>query len=1039
MYKSNNLQSRKMSYSSSYFSSYDDDSNVKLFSIPRTQHIDFDSEHEEENYESFPLNMFLNENSKIYNNFINRKDEKISPLFSSIETPDKELEIPEIFQTLNSERVVIYMLELTNLLSEKQNSFNYIHSWCDITKVSSVEAKRAVTKFFSEQYMNLEHKPWPNKPVISWAKSFNEKIFTNSSKTSNNFIKIFHYVGLGFPPPEKDKIWMKGTDNTSESYVELNDLRYIIKSPCMMIFDCDNAAILKDSIQNISQLQDSSFFTQNSPVSTPFALFSCSQNEQINIASTLPQNFFTCILLSPDKAYSSITNLNLNSNTQNIFESLLDVFTETIAVDTLPTELFYRLFRTNDVVSSIWRRFLLAQKLMKYFGLHVKSIPDIPDMSEHHLWEQFDYFVMSIGPIYQISHLYILYNKQFTSFSSPPKYVTAFMTNLLYFPEFKKIALSTIANFMRKSMRNCRKIAKVLNLKYICKSELFLGQTDWCTVVSGILLVSPSSTRILSSSISIQDLLKASLSDKYEEEYRIYLLSIYVSFKFIFASHFNYLGNSDQEIDKLIRKLFDSPPRIREWLSFLLFSGIPKYNFQLGKKNLHVYSMLLLYDKIKFTRTMAIIILTSLMSVGWQNFNENLMRCALKGAIDGSNIVRLAFLYCVARYCNLNNELCDEVENESLEEILRADPLKFSAEHQKPKLRQLVTLLKADPNQEVRETASHLLNDPQNSGYELSHEHFSFTIYRLAHKSLFCSSQKKYEIKQRYPDNFIMNNTFEMFETINYKTSSITAISFDLNHENVCFGNEKGHILLNQNKWKISSAVISLIHLANNILVAANEDGSIYIFKDGGMAELESFRPSISFPNSKTIICSIPKSYIIFISQGYNSIYVWDIESLLLIHCIQIPYESSPVCMYYFNDCLYVALQNGIILCIKNYEIVRTSTFHQNQVILRIGEYNHKLYSITSQGIIYIWDDLENQTQFGKEIGPVTDILLHPIIPYAIKVDSTVSFINLLNNEVYELDAKSTNCTCVAFDGERKLAAIGFDNGSVSIWKFPVE
>ena len=148
MYKSNNLQSRKMSYSSSYFSSYDDDSNVKLFSIPRTQHIDFDSEHEEENYESFPLNMFLNENSKIYNNFINRKDEKISPLFSSIETPDKELEIPEIFQTLNSERVVIYMLELTNLLSEKQNSFNYIHSWCDITKVSSVEAKRAVTKFF---------------------------------------------------------------------------------------------------------------------------------------------------------------------------------------------------------------------------------------------------------------------------------------------------------------------------------------------------------------------------------------------------------------------------------------------------------------------------------------------------------------------------------------------------------------------------------------------------------------------------------------------------------------------------------------------------------------------------------------------------------------------------------------------------------------------------------------------------------------------------------------------------------------------------
>jgi len=70
------------------------------------------------------------------------------------------------------------------------------------------------------------------------------------------------------------------------------------------------------------------------------------------------------------------------------------VFAESIAIDTLPPATFQALFRRNAAVAVLWRRFLLAQRLMKMFGVHARYVPEIPDASEHVLWQQFDYFVV---------------------------------------------------------------------------------------------------------------------------------------------------------------------------------------------------------------------------------------------------------------------------------------------------------------------------------------------------------------------------------------------------------------------------------------------------------------------------------------------------------------------------------------------------------------------------------------------------------------------------------------------------------------------
>ena len=175
--------------------------------------------------------------------------------------------------------------------------------------------------------------------------------------------KFFHYIGLGLQAPEGDKIFMKENTGDSNCYVHLFELKKALTPPCLMIFDCDKAGILKPFIQK----NDNTWYPSSS--SSLFSFFSCSQNEKLNIASNLPQNFFSCILLSPDKAYSALTGINVNFAT---FDKLLCMFTETIAFDSLTTNNFHRLFRSNMPLPPMWRKFLLAQRLMKKIGTSMR-------------------------------------------------------------------------------------------------------------------------------------------------------------------------------------------------------------------------------------------------------------------------------------------------------------------------------------------------------------------------------------------------------------------------------------------------------------------------------------------------------------------------------------------------------------------------------------------------------------------------------------------------------------------------------------------
>jgi len=64
--------------------------------------------------------------------------------------------------------------------------------------------------------------------------------------------------------------------------------------------------------------------------------------------------------------------------------------TDSIAWNTLPSPLFQRLFRQDLLVASLFRNFLLADRIMRSAGCTPASVPKLPATHNHPLWQSWD-------------------------------------------------------------------------------------------------------------------------------------------------------------------------------------------------------------------------------------------------------------------------------------------------------------------------------------------------------------------------------------------------------------------------------------------------------------------------------------------------------------------------------------------------------------------------------------------------------------------------------------------------------------------------
>ena len=69
---------------------------------------------------------------------------------------------------------------------------------------------------------------------------------------------------------------------------------------------------------------------------------------------------------------------------------IFTAITDTIAWNTLPRDTFQKLFRQDLLVASLFRNFLLAERIMKSNDCTPVSQPKLPPTHQHPMWEAWD-------------------------------------------------------------------------------------------------------------------------------------------------------------------------------------------------------------------------------------------------------------------------------------------------------------------------------------------------------------------------------------------------------------------------------------------------------------------------------------------------------------------------------------------------------------------------------------------------------------------------------------------------------------------------
>jgi regulator-associated protein of mTOR len=208
-----------------------------------------------------------------------------------------------------------------------------------------------------------------------------------------------------------------------------------MSSPSIFVFDCSHAGVVLNLFVKFAEQIDKELeearrnLVQNPILSPPtghstpqiapvlpaaspihdILLGACGENELLPMNPELPADLFTSCLTTPIKIalrwyvlQKNISRLNPDINQDMIdkipgtvtdrksmlgeLNWIFTAVTDTIAWNSLPKDIFQRLFRQDLLVASLFRNFLLAERIMRSYGCHVCSRPALPSMFEHRLW-----------------------------------------------------------------------------------------------------------------------------------------------------------------------------------------------------------------------------------------------------------------------------------------------------------------------------------------------------------------------------------------------------------------------------------------------------------------------------------------------------------------------------------------------------------------------------------------------------------------------------------------------------------------------------
>jgi regulatory associated protein of mTOR len=255
---------------------------------------------------------------------------------------------------------------------------------------------------------------------------------------------LLHYNGHGVPRPTSNgEIWVFDKNHTEYIPLSIADLRQWLGKPSILVLDCSSAgilipfilpAVLADAAINMATPTTPATSGAATPPGSPpprrmdgtidmdalssqwvrdtIVLCPCSENEWLPMHPDYPADIFTSCLttpipialrwfvrrnpasmstLDPDAVDAIPGKANDRKTPLGELNWIFTAVTDSIAWNILPKPLFQRLFRQDLLVASMFRNFLLADRILRSLGCTPVSYPPLPPgIADHALWAAWD-------------------------------------------------------------------------------------------------------------------------------------------------------------------------------------------------------------------------------------------------------------------------------------------------------------------------------------------------------------------------------------------------------------------------------------------------------------------------------------------------------------------------------------------------------------------------------------------------------------------------------------------------------------------------
>uniref|UniRef100_A0A336KI03 CSON003958 protein n=1 Tax=Culicoides sonorensis TaxID=179676 RepID=A0A336KI03_CULSO len=303
-----------------------------------------------------------------------------------------------------------------------------LEAWIDPATLSPQKAIELIGKNLQAQYERWQPKARYKQSLDPTVEAV-KKLCTSLRRNAKEERVLFHYNGHGVPRPTTNgEIWVFNESYTQYIPLSIYDLQTWMGAPSIYVYDCSNAGTIVNSFNQFAEQHEREMeqMPQNNPnnrvspsnslngasFKNCIQLAACGANQILPMNPNLPADLFTSCLTTPVKIALKWYTLQKNSSlVPNVSYEYIEkipgqlndrrtmlgelnwiftAITDTIAWNILPRDLFQKLFRQDLLVASLFRNFLLAERILRHYDCTPISNPALPESYRHPMWDSWD-------------------------------------------------------------------------------------------------------------------------------------------------------------------------------------------------------------------------------------------------------------------------------------------------------------------------------------------------------------------------------------------------------------------------------------------------------------------------------------------------------------------------------------------------------------------------------------------------------------------------------------------------------------------------